>query len=140
MDIALKPDTNENNNISATMSRWFSYEVNTSYFCFPFLLQVSWIRRKDYHLLTVGLATYSSDDRFLVEHARHLQVPTHLTLIITYCSSVRLQCWRQPGLQKLKLYSKLTRLMVWGKIATNATSRYCLVQCIATFFFLSPTP
>ncbi|XP_023705892.1 uncharacterized protein LOC111863630 [Cryptotermes secundus] len=34
---------------------------------------VSWIRRKDYHLLTVGLATYSSDDRFLVEHARHLQ-------------------------------------------------------------------
>ncbi|KAJ4434723.1 hypothetical protein ANN_23291 [Periplaneta americana] len=35
---------------------------------------VSWIRRKDYHLLTVGLATYSSDDRFLVEHARHLQV------------------------------------------------------------------
>jgi hypothetical protein len=36
--------------------------------------QVSWIRRKDYHLLTVGLATYSSDDRFLVEHVRHLQV------------------------------------------------------------------
>ncbi|XP_075214963.1 limbic system-associated membrane protein-like [Lycorma delicatula] len=34
---------------------------------------VSWIRRKDYHLLTVGLTTYSSDDRFLVEHARHLQ-------------------------------------------------------------------
>ncbi|XP_021916385.1 uncharacterized protein LOC110828201 isoform X2 [Zootermopsis nevadensis] len=34
---------------------------------------VSWIRRKDFHLLTVGLATYSSDDRFLVEHARHLQ-------------------------------------------------------------------
>lgn len=34
---------------------------------------VSWIRRKDYHLLTVGLATYSSDDRFLVVHARHLQ-------------------------------------------------------------------
>ncbi|XP_063241229.1 titin-like [Bacillus rossius redtenbacheri] len=35
---------------------------------------VSWIRRKDYHLLTVGLATYSSDDRFLVEHIRHLQM------------------------------------------------------------------
>uniref|UniRef100_A0A1B6DCB5 Ig-like domain-containing protein n=1 Tax=Clastoptera arizonana TaxID=38151 RepID=A0A1B6DCB5_9HEMI len=34
---------------------------------------VSWIRRKDYHLLTVGRATYSSDERFLVEHARHLQ-------------------------------------------------------------------
>lgn len=36
------------------------------------LLQVSWFRRKDYQLLTVGLSTYSSDDRFLVEHTRHL--------------------------------------------------------------------
>uniref|UniRef100_A0A182LUR1 Ig-like domain-containing protein n=1 Tax=Anopheles culicifacies TaxID=139723 RepID=A0A182LUR1_9DIPT len=34
--------------------------------------QVSWFRRKDYQLLTVGLSTYSSDDRFLVEHTRHL--------------------------------------------------------------------
>ncbi|CAO1402955.1 unnamed protein product [Diamesa serratosioi] len=30
---------------------------------------ISWI--KDHHLLTVGLATYSSDDRFIVEHTRH---------------------------------------------------------------------
>ncbi|XP_071439789.1 zwei Ig domain protein zig-8-like isoform X2 [Hetaerina americana] len=34
---------------------------------------VSWIRRKDYHLLTVGLATYSSDDRFFTAHVRHAQ-------------------------------------------------------------------
>ncbi|ETN62554.1 hypothetical protein AND_005750 [Anopheles darlingi] len=34
--------------------------------------RVSWFRRKDYQLLTVGLSTYSSDDRFLVEHTRHL--------------------------------------------------------------------
>ncbi|CAD7081826.1 unnamed protein product [Hermetia illucens] len=33
---------------------------------------VSWFRRKDFQLLTVGLSTYSSDDRFLVEHTRHL--------------------------------------------------------------------
>ncbi|XP_052895096.1 uncharacterized protein LOC128302337 [Anopheles moucheti] len=33
---------------------------------------VSWIRRQDYQLLTVGLSTYSSDERFLVEHLRHL--------------------------------------------------------------------
>ncbi|CAO1342197.1 unnamed protein product [Diamesa serratosioi] len=33
---------------------------------------VSWFRRKDFLLLTVGLSTYSSDDRFLVEHTRHL--------------------------------------------------------------------
>ncbi|XP_055688448.1 neuronal growth regulator 1-like [Lutzomyia longipalpis] len=33
---------------------------------------VSWFRRKDFQLLTVGLLTYSSDDRFQVEHTRHL--------------------------------------------------------------------
>ncbi|KAG5674381.1 hypothetical protein PVAND_004355 [Polypedilum vanderplanki] len=32
---------------------------------------VTWIRRSDYQLLTVGLATYSSDERFHVEHTRH---------------------------------------------------------------------
>ncbi|CAG9813478.1 unnamed protein product [Phaedon cochleariae] len=34
---------------------------------------VSWVRKHDYHLLTVGLATYNTDDRFMVEHVRHLQ-------------------------------------------------------------------
>ncbi|KAI5633012.1 immunoglobulin domain-containing protein [Phthorimaea operculella] len=33
--------------------------------------QVSWIRRKDYHLLTVGLTTYSSDQRFQAIHLQH---------------------------------------------------------------------
>lgn len=35
--------------------------------------QVSWIRKHDYHLLTVGVTTYNTDDRFMVEHVRHLQ-------------------------------------------------------------------
>ncbi|XP_076259793.1 lachesin-like [Rhynchophorus ferrugineus] len=34
---------------------------------------VSWIRKQDYHLLTVGVATYNADDRYMVEHVRHLQ-------------------------------------------------------------------
>lgn len=38
-----------------------------------FRFQVSWIRKHDVYLLTVGLATYNSDDRFMVEHVRHLQ-------------------------------------------------------------------
>lgn len=42
--------------------------VVTGFWCW----QVSWIRRTDFQLLTVGLSTYSSDDRFLVEHARHM--------------------------------------------------------------------
>ncbi|XP_017784000.1 PREDICTED: lachesin [Nicrophorus vespilloides] len=42
---------------------------------------VSWIRRKDYHLLTVGLTTYSSDERF---QAIHLQHSEDWTLQIKY--------------------------------------------------------
>uniref|UniRef100_A0ABK8FRQ1 Ig-like domain-containing protein n=1 Tax=Anopheles gambiae TaxID=7165 RepID=A0ABK8FRQ1_ANOGA len=30
---------------------------------------VSWIRRKDYHLLTIGFTTYSSDERFNIIHS-----------------------------------------------------------------------
>ncbi|EEB15730.1 limbic system-associated membrane protein precursor, putative [Pediculus humanus corporis] len=36
-------------------------------------ITVSWIRRKDFHLLTVGLATYSSDERFFTSHVLHPQ-------------------------------------------------------------------
>ncbi|KAJ8967932.1 hypothetical protein NQ314_002573 [Rhamnusium bicolor] len=38
-------------------------------------MHVSWIRKKDSPptILTVGVGTYIADDRFLVEHARHLQ-------------------------------------------------------------------
>ncbi|XP_045611945.1 uncharacterized protein [Procambarus clarkii] len=32
---------------------------------------VSWIRRRDYHLLTVGSQAYSSDDRFQVRYIKH---------------------------------------------------------------------
>ncbi|XP_050092912.1 zwei Ig domain protein zig-8-like isoform X1 [Anopheles aquasalis] len=42
---------------------------------------VSWIRRKDYHLLTVGLTTYSSDDRY---SATHLQNSEDWTLQIKF--------------------------------------------------------
>lgn len=39
-----------------------------------FSFKVSWIRRKDYHLLTVGLTTYSSDERFSTIHLQHSEV------------------------------------------------------------------
>lgn len=43
---------------------------------FPYLLalQVSWIRKKEYHLLTVGLTTYSSDERFSALHSEDSEV------------------------------------------------------------------
>ncbi|CAH4029817.1 unnamed protein product [Pieris brassicae] len=34
---------------------------------------VTWIRRKDYSLLSVGLVTYSADNRFFSAHGRHVK-------------------------------------------------------------------
>lgn len=48
----------------------FSYMINS----FSSMFQVSWIRRKDYHLLTVGLTTYSSDERFCATHLKNSEV------------------------------------------------------------------
>lgn len=36
--------------------------------------QVSWIRRKDYHLLTVGSTTYTGDERFSALHQEESEV------------------------------------------------------------------
>lgn len=44
--------------------------------------QVSWIRRKDYHLLTVGLTTYSSDERFSATHLKNSEVWNCQTLSV----------------------------------------------------------
>ncbi|KAK9721158.1 Immunoglobulin V-set domain [Popillia japonica] len=60
---------------------------------------VSWIRRKDYHLLTVGLTTYSSDERFQAIHLQHSEVSWirrkdyHLLTVglTTYSSDERFQ-------------------------------------------------
>lgn len=57
---------------------------------------VSWIRRKDYHLLTVGLTTYSSDDRF---QAVHLQHSEDWTLQIKYVQT------RDAGLYECQVSS-----------------------------------
>jgi len=49
--------------------------------------QVSWIRRMDYTILTIGTRSYSSDKRFYVDHTRHLKVNhTHMVYIINYFS------------------------------------------------------
>lgn len=50
----------------------FFFLIN--FFCFIFffflqmLLQVSWVRHRDIHLLTVGRYTYTSDQRFRAIH------------------------------------------------------------------------
>lgn len=55
----------------------------SSFIFFP--LQVSWIRKKDYHLLTVGLTTYSSDERFSATHLKHSEVGSQLICIWASC-------------------------------------------------------
>jgi hypothetical protein len=37
-------------------------------YCNWTVLQVSWIRRRDWHILTSGLFTYTNDERFQVVH------------------------------------------------------------------------
>lgn len=49
----------------------------------PSSLKVSWIRKKDYHLLTVGLTTYSSDERFSALHLDESEVILTLSVLAT---------------------------------------------------------
>lgn len=39
--------------------------IHIIYFCF----QVSWVRRRDWHILSSGVFMYTNDDRFHVMHA-----------------------------------------------------------------------
>lgn len=40
---------------------------------FSYNLQVSWVRHRDIHLLTVGRYTYTSDQRFEAIHSPHTE-------------------------------------------------------------------
>ena len=52
------------------MHSWFFRFIN-NFFPFPTHEKVSWIRLRDFHLLTIGSLTFSSDDRFVVRPASH---------------------------------------------------------------------
>jgi hypothetical protein len=58
-------------------------------------MQVSWIRRKDYHLLTVGLTTYSSDERFSAKHLQNSEVCKNQIeiLIVLLFKNSRIGVW-----------------------------------------------
>lgn len=71
------------------------FEISKIYCYYEWLsmdtaLQVSWIRKKDYHLLTVGLATYSSDERFSATHLKHQEVSIFCYISITFYFSFAL--------------------------------------------------
>lgn len=47
------------------------HKYNIIFSIFQMLLQVSWVRHRDIHLLTVGRYTYTSDQRFRAIHHPH---------------------------------------------------------------------
>lgn len=54
--------------LDSTMITLNKNNYNVSYQLF--ILQVSWIRHRDIHILTVGAYTYTSDQRFQAIHHR----------------------------------------------------------------------
>lgn len=51
----------------------FSVFVFVFIFDFNKRIQVSWVRHRDIHLLTVGRYTYTSDQRFEAMHSPHTE-------------------------------------------------------------------
>lgn len=93
---------------------------------------MSWIRKKDYHLLTVGLTTYSSDERF---SATHLRRSEDWTLQIKYVQQ------RDAGIYECQVSthpptSIFLNLKVIGKIVTLHGLCLGLVYTIFFLFYL----
>lgn len=42
---------------------------NNTQVSIPYIFQVSWVRRRDWHILSSGVFMYTNDDRFHVLHA-----------------------------------------------------------------------
>ena len=69
--------------LSVRVSRWSQFCFNTERgisfvgrrrkFVYSFSFQVSWVRHRDIHLLTVGRYTYTSDQRFEALHLPHAE-------------------------------------------------------------------
>lgn len=98
-----------------------------------FFLQVSWLRHRDTHLLTVGHYTYTSDQRF---RAIHHQQTEDWTLQIKYPQH------RDSGIyecqisttQHLSLYIHLN---VVGKLDKVRTKRTCMMSKPASLPFIT---
>lgn len=86
-------------------------------------VQVSWIRRKDYHLLTIGVTTYSSDERFNIIRSEDSEV-------ITYLCSRMSDTWRSAHLNTFcELFAE--RVSRLHPVTTMRHTKGCLA-----FFFL----
>lgn len=69
-----------------SLSRSYSFSLShilQFHFFYSSCFQVSWIRKRDLHILTAGSTTYTSDQRFQVSNNCH--APTSLMLILMNC-------------------------------------------------------
>lgn len=57
----VKIEAEEENDVDVKSKR---YEI----FISSNFIQVSWVRRRDWHILTSGMFTYTNDERFQVSH------------------------------------------------------------------------
>lgn len=73
---------------------------NIMMICIFCIFQVTWIRHRDVHILTVGEYTYTTDQRFL---ARHNQNTDEWTLVIKYVQE------RDAGIYECQIPSRIPR-------------------------------
>lgn len=88
---------------------------NIMMICIFCIFQVTWIRHRDVHILTVGEYTYTTDQRFL---ARHNQNTDEWTLVIKYVQE------RDAGIYECQIPSRIPRsypinLNIVGKCTTT---------------------
>lgn len=99
------------------------YEINFLSSSFLHSVQVSWIRKRDLHILTVGILTYTNDQRYQSLHADGSE---EWTLRITSPQP------RDSGIYECQVstepkISLAFRLSVIGKVEWLIRIRICLV-------------
>lgn len=65
------------------------FNVSNKTFLFQLNMQVSWVRHRDIHLLTVGRYTYTSDQRFRAIHLPHSEDWTLQVNVLTTSNITR---------------------------------------------------
>lgn len=102
-NIKVPPKKRNNNDCNVAPSDKWSLTIKMS-----LVFQISWVRHRDIHLLTVGRDTYTSDQRFQALHKPHTE---EWTLQIRYPQVSRLNCSfhfaKAPSLQAVVQFNSI---------------------------------
>ena len=86
---------------------------------FEWRMQVTWIRIRDWHILTSGLQTYTADARFRVKLASEV---AEWTLEIKYLQK------RDDGTYYCQVCAHLTHLLKMGRLGLEANVSCCFLS------------